>query len=43
MKGAVKVVDKAEYDEWYKAEKEKKNAAGEKAAAAAATAGAANA
>ena len=39
MKGAVKVVDKAEYDEWYKAEKEKKNAAGEKAAAAAATAG----
>ena len=33
MKGALKVVDEAEWDEWYKAEIEKKNPAGEKPAA----------
>ena len=35
MKGAVKVVDEAEWDEWYKAEIEKKKPAGEKPAAVA--------
>ena len=35
MKGAVKVVDEAEWDEWYKAEIEKKTPAGEKPAAVA--------
>ena len=39
MKGAIRVVDEAEWNEWYKAEKEKKNPAGEKSAAAAKTAG----
>ena len=33
MKGALKVVDEAEWDEWYKAEIEKKKPAGEKPAA----------
>jgi cytochrome c oxidase subunit 2 len=33
MKGAVKVVDESEWDEWYKAEIEKKKPAGEKPAA----------
>lgn len=33
MKGAVKVVDESEWDEWYKAEIEKKKSAGEKPAA----------
>ena len=35
MKGAVKVVDESEWDEWYKAEIEKKKPAGEKPAAVA--------
>ena len=35
MKGAVRVVDEAEWDEWYKAEIEKKKPAGEKPAAVA--------
>ena len=35
MKGALKVVDEAEWDEWYKAEIEKKKPAGEKPAAVA--------
>jgi len=35
MKGAVKVVDEAEWDEWYKAEIEKKKPAGDKPAAVA--------
>ena len=35
MKGAVKVVDEAEWNEWYKAEIEKKKPAGEKPAAVA--------
>ena len=35
MKGAVKVVDEAEWDQWYKAEIEKKKPAGEKPAAVA--------
>ena len=39
MKGAVKVVDEAEWNEWYKVEKKKKNPAGEKAAAAVTTTG----
>ncbi len=39
MKGAVKVVDEAEWKEWYKVEKKKKNPAGEKAAAAVTTTG----
>ncbi|MDP6794368.1 MAG: hypothetical protein QF721_09690 [Verrucomicrobiota bacterium] len=39
MKGAIKVIDKAEWNEWYKAEKGKKNPAGEKAAAAVTTTG----
>ena len=39
MKGAVKVVDEAEWHEWYKEEKKKKNPAGEKAAAAVTTTG----
>jgi len=36
MKGAIRVVGEAEWNEWYKAEKEKKNPTAEKAAAAAA-------
>jgi cytochrome c oxidase subunit 2 len=35
MKGAVKVVDEAEWDEWYKAETEKKKPAGDKPTAVA--------
>lgn len=37
MKGAIRVVDEAEWNDWYKAEQEKKNPAAEKAAAAVTT------
>ena len=39
MKGVIRVVDEAEWNEWYEAEQEKKNPAGEKAAAAVTTPG----
>ena len=39
MKGVLKVVDEAGWNEWYKSEQEKKNTASEKAAAAVTTAG----
>ena len=39
MKGAIRVVDEAEWNEWYEAEQEKKNPAAEKAAAAVTTPG----
>jgi heme/copper-type cytochrome/quinol oxidase subunit 2 len=37
MKGAVKVVDEAAWEEWYKAEVEKKKSAAEKPTATTAT------